>query len=246
MGETAEIRRLYVSAGFNSSGLAYSGGVGEALAQWIVADEPPGDLWTVDIRRFRPEQSERGFLRERAVEVIGTHMRMAYPNVEFGRARDLVRSPLHDRLTAAGASFGEKMGVERPNWFAAAGEEPITRYAFTRQNWFERSRAEHLAARESVALFDQSGFGKFEISGPDALAVLQRVCSNDVDVDPGLGGVHRDADLARHVRQRSDRPAHGAGRFHDGDGDGAVRRRPGLARTSRSAVGTTDRPRPFG
>ena len=87
--------------------------------------------------------------------------------------------------TAAGASFGEKMGVERPNWFAAAGEEPITRYAFTRQNWFERSRAEHLAARESVALFDQSGFGKFEISGPDALAVLQRVCSNDVDVDPG-------------------------------------------------------------
>ncbi len=185
VGETAEIRRLYVSAGFNSSGLAYSGGVGEALAQWIVADEPPGDLWTVDIRRFRPEQSERGFLRERAVEVIGTHMRMAYPNVEFGRARDLVRSPLHDRLTAAGASFGEKMGVERPNWFAAAGEEPITRYAFTRQNWFERSRAEHLAARESVALFDQSGFGKFEISGPDALAVLQRVCSNDVDVDPG-------------------------------------------------------------
>ena len=120
VGETAEIRRLYVSAGFNSSGLAYSGGVGEALAQWIVADEPPGDLWTVDIRRFRPEQSERGFLRERAVEVIGTHMRMAYPNVEFGRARDLVRSPLHDRLTAAGASFGEKMGVERPNWFAAA------------------------------------------------------------------------------------------------------------------------------
>jgi glycine cleavage system aminomethyltransferase T/glycine/D-amino acid oxidase-like deaminating enzyme len=185
VGETAEVRRLYVAAGFNSSGLAYSGGVGEALAQWIVMDEPPGDLWTVDIRRFRPEHSGRGFLRERAVEVIGTHMRMAYPNVEFGRARDLVRSPLHDRLTAAGASFGEKMGVERPNWFAAPGEEPITRYAFARQNWFERSRAEHLAARENVALFDQSGFGKFEISGPDALAVLQRVCANDVDVDPG-------------------------------------------------------------
>lgn len=185
VGETAEIRRLYVNAGFNSSGLAYSGGVGEALAQWIVADEPPGDLWTVDIRRFRPEQSERAFLRERAVEVIGTHMRMAYPNVEFGRARDLVRSPLYDRLAGAGACFGEKMGVERPNWFAAPGESPITRYAFTRQNWFERSRAEHLATRESVALFDQSGFGKFEIAGSDALAVLQRVCANDVDVEPG-------------------------------------------------------------
>jgi glycine cleavage system aminomethyltransferase T/glycine/D-amino acid oxidase-like deaminating enzyme len=185
VGETAEIRRLFVSAGFNSSGLAYSGGVGEALAQWIVLDEPPGDLWTVDIRRFRPEQSDRGFLRERAVEVLGTHMRMAYPNVEFRRARELLRSPLHERLADAGACFGEKMGVERPNWFAAPGEAPVTRYSFMRQNWFERSRAEHLATRADVAVFDQSGFGKFEIVGPDALAVLQRVCANDVDVDPG-------------------------------------------------------------
>ena len=185
VGETAEIRRLFVNAGFNSSGLAYSGGVGEALAQWIVAGEPPGDLWTVDIRRFRPEQSDRGFLRERAVEVLGTHMRMAYPNVEFRRARELVRSPLHERLANAGACFGEKMGVERPNWFASAGEAPVMRYSFARQNWFERSRAEHLATRESVAVFDQSGFGKFEIAGPDALVVLQRVCANDVDVEPG-------------------------------------------------------------
>jgi glycine cleavage system aminomethyltransferase T/glycine/D-amino acid oxidase-like deaminating enzyme len=185
VGETAEIRRLYVNAGFNSSGLAYSGGVGEALAQWIVADEPPGDLWTVDIRRFRREHSARLFLRERTVEVIGTHMRMAYPNVEFARARQLVRSPLHSRLAAAGASFGEKMGMERPNWFAAPGEEPVTQYSFRRQNWFAHSRAEHLATRSAVAVFDQSGFAKFEIAGPDALAVLQRVCANDVDVAPG-------------------------------------------------------------
>jgi glycine cleavage system aminomethyltransferase T len=185
VGETAEIRRLYVGAGFNSSGLAYAGGVGEALAQWIVADEPPGDLWAVDIRRFRREQSERRYLRERTVEVIGTHMRMAYPNIEFDRARELVRSPLHDRLAAAGASFGEKMGMERPNWFAPPGEQPITRYSFTRQNWFTHSRAEHLATRSAVAVFDQSGFAKFEIAGPDALTLLQRVCANDLDVAPG-------------------------------------------------------------
>jgi 4-methylaminobutanoate oxidase (formaldehyde-forming) len=185
VGETAELRRLYISAGFNSSGLAYSGGVGEALARWITDDEPPGDMWTVDIRRFRPMQSDREYLRERSVEVIGTHMRMAYPNVEFNRGRGLVCSALHDRLAAAGASFGEKMGSERANWFALPGEEPVTRYSFGRQNWFERSRDEHLATRDRVAVFDQSGFAKFEIAGPDALALLQRVCANDLDVDPG-------------------------------------------------------------
>jgi glycine cleavage system aminomethyltransferase T len=75
--------------------------------------------------------------------------------------------------------------MERPNWFAAPGEEPVTQYSFRRQNWFAHSRAEHLATRSAVAVFDQSGFAKFEIAGPDALAVLQRVCANDVDVAPG-------------------------------------------------------------
>jgi glycine cleavage system aminomethyltransferase T/glycine/D-amino acid oxidase-like deaminating enzyme len=185
VGEVAEMRRLYVSAGFNSSGLAYSGGVGEALAQWIVGDEPPGDLWAVDVRRFRREQADRRYLRQRGVEVIGTHMRMAYPNVEFHRGRGLVRSPLHDRLADRGACFGEKMGVERPNWFAPSGQTPRTRYSFDRQNWFHYSRAEHLAARSAVAVFDQSGFAKFEIQGPDALSLLQRTCANDVDVPVG-------------------------------------------------------------
>jgi 4-methylaminobutanoate oxidase (formaldehyde-forming) len=185
VGEVPGIRRLYVDAGFNSSGLAYSGGVGEALAQWIVGDEPPSDLWAIDIRRFRPEQATRSYLRERAAEVLGTHMQMAYPNVEFRRGRDLVRSPLHTRLAAAGACFGENTGFERPNWFAPAGEEPATEYSFGRQNWFAPSRAEHLAARTGVAVFDQSGFTKLNIDGADALAVLQRLCANDVDVALG-------------------------------------------------------------
>ncbi len=124
VGEVTGIRRLYVDAGFNSSGLAYSGGVGEALAQWIVADEPPSDLWAIDIRRFRPEQGRRSYLRERSAEVLGTHMQMAYPNLEFRQGRDLLRSPLHDRLASAGACFGEKAGVERPNWFAGQARRP--------------------------------------------------------------------------------------------------------------------------
>jgi sarcosine dehydrogenase len=176
---------LYIAAGFNSSGLAYAGGVGEALAQWIVDGEPASDLWAIDLRRFSARQAEPGFLRERAVEVLWTHMRMPYPNVEFERGRGLRRSPLHDRLAERGACFGEKHGMERPNWFAPPGQPAAVRYGFGRQNWFAASRAEHLATRSTGALFDQSGFGKFRVSGRDALALLQRACANDLDVDVG-------------------------------------------------------------
>jgi sarcosine dehydrogenase len=185
VGEVPGVRRLYVAAGFNSSGLAYAGGVGEALAQWIAADEPPFDMWMLDIRRFRTEQADGSYLRARGVEVLGTHMRMGYPNIEFTTGRGLVRTPLHERTAGAGACFGEKLGVERPLWFAPPGAEPEMRYSFDRQNWFEYSRAEHLATRSDVAVFDQSGFSQYDVTGRDALALLQRTCANDVDVEPG-------------------------------------------------------------
>ena len=104
------------------------------------------------------------------------------PNLEFEHGRDLRRSPLHDRLAAHGAWFGQKMGAERPNWFAGPGQRPAVEYGFGRQNWFENHQREHAATREAVAMFDQSSFGKLLVSGPDALALLQHLCANDVDV----------------------------------------------------------------
>jgi 4-methylaminobutanoate oxidase (formaldehyde-forming) len=88
-------------------------------------------------------------------------------------------------LAAAGACFGEKMGFERPNWFGQPGEAPHTDYSFGRQNWFAAVAAEHRAAREAVAVFDQSSFAKFLVEGRNAEAVLQRVCSSDVALPAG-------------------------------------------------------------
>ena len=185
VGEMPEMRGLYICAAFNSSGLAYSGGVAEALAQWIVEKEPPYDLWPVDVRRFNSRQADLDYLRRRSVEVLGTHMRMAYPNVEFEMGRNLRVTPLYDELAARGASFGEKHGLERPNWFARTGQRPVIEYSFDRQNWFENSRDEHIATRTTAAVFDQSGFAKYRVSGPDATSLLQQACANDVDVDAG-------------------------------------------------------------
>jgi len=185
MGETPELRNLFVLAGFNSVGIASAGGAGKYLAEWIVAGEQTMDLWSVDIRRFAPWANNRGFLRDRVAEILGLHYQMAWPNREFETGRGLRKSSLHDRLAAQGACFGAKNGWERPNWFAREGIRPVNEYSFGRQNWFACHAAEHRAARENIAVFDQSAFSKYLLKGRDVVALMQRLCGNNVDVSEG-------------------------------------------------------------
>jgi heterotetrameric sarcosine oxidase gamma subunit len=185
MGETPELRNLFVLAGFNSVGIASAGGAGKYLAEWMLAGEQTMDLWSVDIRRFAPWANDRPFLRERVTEILGLHYQMAWPNREFETGRGLRKSPLHERLAARGACFGAKNGWERPNWFARDDMSPKTEYSFGRQNWFACHAAEHRAARESVAVFDQTGFSKFLLKGRDSVTLLQRLCGNNVDAPIG-------------------------------------------------------------
>jgi sarcosine dehydrogenase len=185
LGEAPEVRRYYVGAGFCSGGIAAAGGAGRALAEWIVADRPPMDLWQADIRRFAPFHADGRFLRERVSEIVGVHYQIAFPNRELESGRGLRRSPLHERLQRRRACFGAKMGWERANWFAPEGVRPETEYSFGRQNWFPYAAAEHRASREAVAVFDQTSLAKLRLDGADAEAVLQRLCANDVAVPPG-------------------------------------------------------------
>jgi len=185
LGEAPEVRRYYVGAGFCSGGIAAAGGAGRALAEWIVEDRPPMDLWQADIRRFAPFHANSEFLRERASEIVGVHYFVAFPNRELETGRDLRLSPLYERLRDKRACFGNRMGWERANWFAPEGVTPETVYSFGRQNWFPYVAAEHRACREAVAVFDQSSFSKFRLEGPDAEVLLQRLCANDVAVAPG-------------------------------------------------------------
>ncbi len=185
LGETPELEALYIAAGFNSAGIACAGGAGKVLAEWIADGAPGMDLWSVDPRRFAPIHNEVEFLRERVTETLGLHYQMAWPNREFETGRDLRRTPIHDRLVKAGASFGTKMGWERPNWFAGEGAAPTVEYSFGRQNWFDAFCAEQFAARNGVALFDQSSFSKYIVRGADAARVLEHICGNRIDVAPG-------------------------------------------------------------
>ena len=185
LGEAPELKNLFVAAGFNSVGIASAGGAGKYLAEWIIEGQPTIDLWSVDIRRFGPWANNRAFLRERVSEVLGLHYQMAWPNREFTAGRGLRQSPLHERLAALGACFGARNGWERPNWFARGGTKPEVEYSFGRQNWFDCHAAEHRSCRERVAIFDQTGFSKYVLKGPDAVNVLQRLCGNDINVPMG-------------------------------------------------------------
>ena len=184
LGEAPELRQYFVCAGFNSAGIANSGGAGRLIAQWIVDGKPPSDVWEVDIRRFAPFTGNRKALFERTAETLGLHYAMRWPRAELETVRPLRTSPLYDILAAKGAEFGSKNGWERVNYFRPDGA-PRPPYTLDKPEWLAWVQAEQRATREAVALYDQSSFSKLQLEGPDALALLQRLCAADVDVPVG-------------------------------------------------------------
>ncbi|WP_143300748.1 GcvT family protein, partial [Candidatus Entotheonella palauensis] len=207
LGEAPNLKHFFVAAGFNSVGIQSAGGAGMVLAEWIVNGLPPMDISDVDIRRMQPFQSNRRYLHDRTVEGLGLLYAMHWPFRQYETARDVRRSPLHDRLAARGACFGEAAGWERPNWYAPDGVEPTYAYSYGRQNWFAYAAEEHRAVREGVGLFDQTSFAKFLLQGRDVEAVLNRVCANNVAVPVGKivytpwlnprGGIEADLTVTR-------------------------------------------------
>jgi glycine cleavage system aminomethyltransferase T/glycine/D-amino acid oxidase-like deaminating enzyme len=185
LGEAPELRNFFVGAGFNSVGIASAGGAGRALAEWITEGEPALDLSAVDIRRFAAFNGNNQWLHDRVSEVLGLHYAIPWPNRELTSARPFRRSPAYHLLKQANAGFGSKMGWERANFFAPPGESPDIEYGWGRQNWQPWSSAEHRAARAGVALFDQTSFSKYLMTGPDAEQALQWLCTADVAVPPG-------------------------------------------------------------
>lgn len=207
VGEAPELAGYWVAAGYNSIGIASSGGAGMALAQWMNDGEPPFDLWDVDIRRAQPFQKNRRYLRERVSETLGLLYADHFPYRQMATSRGIRRSPLHEHLKARGAVFGEVAGWERANWFANRDQKPEYEYSWKRQNWFGNSRTEHLALREGVGLLDMTSFGKIRVEGREALSFIQRLCSNQMDVEVGgivytqmlnsRGGIESDLTVTR-------------------------------------------------
>ncbi len=183
LGETPDVRRFWVA---EAVWVTHAGGVGRAIAEWLVDGLPSVDLREVDANRFHPHTASRAYVQARANRQYIEVYDIIHPLQQMENPRNLRVSPFHSRLQDLGAVFFESAGWERPQWFESNVNLPRDETWPARSGWAARYwspivGAEHRAARERVGLFDLTAFAKIEVTGPGALAFLQRLTANQID-----------------------------------------------------------------
>ena len=182
LGET-DVRGFFVAAGFCAHGLAGAGGMGRLVAEWIVDGRPGLDAWEMDSRRFGRHYTSREYTLERTREIYSTYYDVKYPGHERSAGRPLRLSPIYSRLTELGAAFGEKSGWERVNWFepnGAHGDQALRPHGWAGRLWSPAIGVEHMACRESAAVFDFTSFAKIEVRGRGSAEFLEGLTDNRV------------------------------------------------------------------
>ena len=188
IGPAPELDGYFVAAGLNSLGILSGGGVGSVVASWIVDGVPPVDTAHIAIDRTATYETSRKFRAERTVEQLGVLFGDAvWPSWKPSTGRNVRRSVLHDRLTAAGGHFAQSAGWEFAEWYAQADEHPVTRLGFGRPESHSVVRREHNTIRHAVGMIDMSLMAKFIVAGPGSAAVLSRLSANNVTA--GLGRI---------------------------------------------------------
>ncbi len=163
----------YWSACAVMAGFLQGGGVGKTLAEWMIHGEPEADAWPMDVARYGDFAANREYIRQTTGQFYSRRFVMTYPNEQLPAGRPLKKAPAYDAMSAAGAVWGCTWGLETPLMFAPAGfqETPTLK----RSNAFEHVAEECRAVREDVGLLDITGFSRYEITGADAEAWLDRV-----------------------------------------------------------------------
>jgi glycine cleavage system aminomethyltransferase T/glycine/D-amino acid oxidase-like deaminating enzyme len=187
LGPIPGIRGLFVAAGLSLNGFGGAGGIGKAIAEWVTEGDTELDLTSYRAWRFGRVHRDPVFAAEQAREAYRHYYLLRYPSDqdEWGRPKRI--SPLHSRMQELGCVFGAKNGWERPEFFEwgkpwrRAGADQAAFGWAAQPPWFERLGAEHIAFRERAGLIDLTSFGKIDVSGRGALALLERVCDNRID-----------------------------------------------------------------
>jgi glycine cleavage system aminomethyltransferase T/glycine/D-amino acid oxidase-like deaminating enzyme len=212
VGPVPGVRGLYMAAGLSLNGFGGAGGIGRAIAELVTGGEPELDLYAYRPWRFGPVHRDARYVAELARESYKYYYLLRYPfdAEEWGRPKRT--SALHSRLQDLGAVFGVKHGWERPDYFEPgrpwrrAGPDQRA-FGFTRPPYFDRLADEHRAFRERAGIIDMSSFGKVEIKGSGALALLERAAGNRIDRPVGSviytqlleenGGIAADVTITR-------------------------------------------------
>lgn len=212
LGPVPGVPGYYVAAGLSHTGFGGGGAIGQIMAEWIVEGEPSQDTQEYNVRRFGDIYRDPKFTAERARESYRYYYFLRFPHDENESVRPLRLSPVDERLNALGAVWGEKNGWERVNYFdpgkpgRRAGADQRA-WGWNRPAFFEQVREEHRAVRERAGLFEMSSFGKIDVRGPGALALLQDLADSRMDRPVGRvtytqflnrrGGIESDLTITR-------------------------------------------------
>jgi dimethylglycine dehydrogenase len=184
VGPVRGLPNYWVACGV-MAGFSQGGGVGLALAHWMVDGDPGADIWGMDVARYG-DWATPAYTNAKVRENYSRRFRIRFPNEELDAARPLRTTPVYERLQAQNAVFGEYCALEHPLWFAPQGSAPSEQVSFRRSNAHAAVGEECRAVREAVGLLEISNYGKFEVTGPHAAAWLSSIMANHV---PGVGRI---------------------------------------------------------
>lgn len=156
------------------AGFSQGGGIGLVLSRWMAENDPGQDIISMDVARFGAFATPK-YTSIKVPENYSRRFRLAYPNEELTAARPVRRSPIYERLTAAGAVMGANFGLEHALWFAPEGVVPTETPTYRRSEAFPFVRAECQAVRTTVGIYETTNYGKYEVTGRGARAWLDRV-----------------------------------------------------------------------
>ncbi|MDA8867494.1 FAD-dependent oxidoreductase [Candidatus Pelagibacter sp.] len=185
LGETSEVKNLFTCCGFNSIGIASSGGAGRVTAEWMINGYMNEDLYSLDIKRFQKFHSNKKFIMSRVTETLGDLYGMHWPYKQHKTSRNQKLLPYHEELKKAGACFGQSGEYERPMWYALNDTKTNYEYSFNYQNWYPSVELECKNTVENVGLFELSPFSKYELKGKEVYEELQRLCTANIKNEIG-------------------------------------------------------------
>jgi dimethylglycine dehydrogenase len=178
VGPVKGLRNFWVACGV-MAGFSQGGGVGLALAQWMVEGDPGADVWAMDVSRYG-DWATLAYTNAKVRENYSRRFRIRFPNEELPAGRPLRTTPIYERLQAENAVFGDYCGLEHPLWFAPTAAQATEDVTFKRSSAHEHVAVECQAVRNAVGLLEISNYGKFEVTGPGAVEWLSRVMANRV------------------------------------------------------------------
>jgi 4-methylaminobutanoate oxidase (formaldehyde-forming) len=187
VGPWPSIKGFWLACGLSMNGFGGAGGIGKALAQWMIDGDTEVDLYGYHPWRFGKNFRDPYYAAGCARECYRYYYYTRYPNDEDVEMRPRRISPIYYRLQDLGAVFGKKNGWERVNYFSTgnpwrrAGEDQREYGGWVKPPYFDAVATEHLAFRKRAAMVDLSSFGKIELSGPGAISLLQRLAVSDMD-----------------------------------------------------------------